>query len=182
MHIGQQSCRPLKLPPLSLFTTHSTNIGDGMIFPDGCGLFQQNNEPWLVGSGMISGAQQGVLGFYSASKFSTSQTNQASVGCSVKTSVIHDSPQDLKDLPKRQSQRQIPQHNLRVVVHASMEQGIKREINTRYKNIIKTLHNILEMQANKLALMRPDFQDVVCLLWATFDLLLYEIRSNTVII
>lgn len=91
-------------------------------------------------------------------------------------------PQDLKDLPKRQSQRQIPQHNLRVVVHASMEQGIKREINTRYKNIIKTLHNILEMQANKLALMRPDFQDVVCLLWATFDLLLYEIRSNTVII
>lgn len=67
-------------------------------------------------------------------------------------------------------------------VHASMEQGSKREINTRYKNVIKTLHNILEKLANKLALMRPDFQDVVCLLWVTFDLPLYEKRSNTVII
>lgn len=66
-------------------------------------------------------------------------------------------------------------------VHASMEQGSKREINTRYKNVIK-MHNILEMLANKLALMRLEFQDVVCLFWATFDLLLYEIRSNTVII
>lgn len=54
---------------------------------------------WLVGSGMISGAQQGVLDFYS--KFSTSQTNQASVGCSVQTGVIHGGfPTELKGSAK----------------------------------------------------------------------------------
>lgn len=98
---------------------------------------------------------------------------------------MEDSPQDLKDLPEQQCQLQIPQHNFRGVVASMLpwsRAGNKQEINTRYKNIIKMLHNILKVLANKLALMRPDFQDVVCLLWAIFDLLLYEIRFNPIII
>lgn len=170
------------LPSLSLFTTHTSNIGDGMIFPDGRGLFQQKEEPtWLVGSGMI----WGVLGFYSASKFSTFQTNQAYVGYSVQTSVIHGRfTTGLRGSTKTtmSAADSTAQHQGWSGVHASMEQGSKREISTRYKSIIKMLHNILKMLANKLALMSPDFQDVVCLFWVTFDLLLYEIRSNTVII
>ena len=59
------------------------------VFPDGCGLFQQDNVPCHK-AGMVWGAQQ--QGVDLASKFPRSQSNRASVGCAGQTSPIHGAP------------------------------------------------------------------------------------------
>ena len=58
------------------------------VFPDGCGLFQQDNAPYHKAK-MI---QERVWGVDLASKFPISQSNQASVGCAGQTSPIHGGP------------------------------------------------------------------------------------------
>ncbi|KAK3509169.1 hypothetical protein QTP70_020280 [Hemibagrus guttatus] len=107
-------------------TTYLSTVADHVhsfmetVFPDGCGLFQQDNAPchkaktvqeWFDEHNNL------------ASKFPRFQSNRASVGCAGQTSRSMETPprnvQDLKDLLLT-SWCQIPQHTFRDLVESML--------------------------------------------------------------